>query len=121
MFLSVTHIVIIAVCCVCGYFAAQWLFKKDTEVEERRRAAGRLASSLREMGFRELPEFFIDYSVGDYSGMCYKLKQLSEKMFAGEKAVMAELDTVFDKLLEIKLNTPEGRSQVKAKFDEATK
>ena len=78
MTLTLSNLIIIALCGVVAWLAAKWLFKKDTEIENRRRAAGQLAAKLREMGFTELPEFFIDYSVGDYSGMAYKLKAVAE-------------------------------------------
>lgn len=121
MVLSLSNIIIVALITVCAWLAGKWLFKKDTEVEHRRRAAGRLAATLREMGFKELPEFFIDYSVGDYSGMAYKLGSIAQKMMSGEKAILTELDDVFVKLLTIKLGSEEGRHLVKTKLAEVEK
>jgi hypothetical protein len=121
MVLTLSNIVIAVLLVLCAWLAAKWLFKKDTEIENRRRAAGHLAATLREMGFKDLPEFFIDYSVGDYSGMAYKLHQLAQKMMSGEKAVLAELEDVAVKLLAIKLKTPEGRLQVRAALEDAEK
>ena len=121
MSLTLSHIVIVVLAGVAAWFAAKWLFKKDTEVEHRRRAAGRLAATLKEMGFKELPEFFIDYAVGDYSGMAHRLTQIAQKMMSGEKAVLAELEDVFGKLLAIKLGTEEGRHLVKVKLAEVEK
>lgn len=121
MVLSLSNIIIVVLIGVCGWLAGKWLFKKDTEIEHRRRAAGRLAAKLSEMGFKELPEFFINYSVGDYSGMAYKLTEIARTMVSGEKAVLAELDDVFTKLLAIKLATQEGRFQVGTKLAEIEK
>ena len=121
MTLSLLHIIIVALVGVCAWLGAKWAFKKDTEVEHRRRAAGRLAATLREMGFKELPELFIDYSVGDYSGMSYKLAQVAQKMMGGEKAVLTELEDVFGKLLTIKLATEEGRFVVKSELEAVEK
>jgi len=121
MVLTLSNIIIVALIGVCAWLAAKWLFKKDTEIENRRRAAGRLAASLREMGFKELPDLFIDYSVGDLSGMAYKLGAVAQKMMSGEKAVIAELDDVFVKLLTIKLDSDEGRRLVKTKLAEVEK
>jgi hypothetical protein len=121
MVLSLSNIIIVALIGVCAWLAGKWLFKKDTEIEHRRRAAGRLAATLREMGFKELPEFFIDYSVGDYSGMAYKLSAIATKMMSGEKAILTELDDVFVKLLSIKLDSEEGRHLVKTKLAEVEK
>jgi hypothetical protein len=121
MSLSLSHIVIVALAGVAAWFAAKWLFKKDTEVENRRRAAGRLAATLKEMGFKELPEFFICYSIGDYSGMAHMLAGIAQKMMSGEKAVLAELEDVFGKLLAIKLGSEEGRHLVRTKLAEVEK
>ena len=121
MIVSLTNILILVAIGAGSWLAGKKLFKKDTEVENRRRAAGRLAANLKEMGFKELPEFFIDYSVGDYSGMSYKLSDIAQKMMSGEKAILAELDDVFLKLLDIKLNTAEGRHLVETKLVEVEK
>jgi len=117
MTLTLSNLIIIALCGVVAWLGAKWAFKKDTEIENRRRAAGQLAAKLREMGFTELPEFFIDYSVGDYSGMAYKLKAVAQKMMSGEKGVLAEIGDVFDKLLKIKLATQEGRMLVRSELE----
>ena len=121
MSLSLSSIVIIGLLGYGAYASAKWLFKKDTEVEARRRAACQIAASLKEMGFKELPEFYMDYAVGDYSGMAYKLKNLAVKMASGEKAILAELDDVFTKLLSVKLGSKDGLVLVKSKLEEAEK
>ena len=121
MTLTLSNLIIIALVCACIWLAAKWLFKKDTEIENRRRAAGQLAAKLREMGFVELPELFIDYSVGDYSGLGYKIKLVAQKMMSGEKAVLAEIGDVFDKLLKLKLATQEGRVLVKSELESMEK
>ena len=56
-----------------GLLHLKWLFTKDTEIENRRRGAAKLAAKLQAIGLRKLPEFLIDYSVGDYSGMANKI------------------------------------------------
>lgn len=121
MSLTLSHIIIVVLAAVASWLAGKWLFKKDTQVENRRRAAGLLAAKLTEMGFKELPLFFIDYSVGDYSGMAHKLAAIAQKMMSGEKAILAELEDVFGKLLAIKLSFPEGRHLVKTKLEEIEK
>ena len=111
--------------CVCvpllGYFIGKWLFTKDTEIENRRRAAARLAAKLQELGLRKTPEFLIDYSVGDYSGMANKIHMLAELFLGGDDPVLAEVDTVFRNVLDAKLKTDEGRALIAAKLAEATK
>lgn len=121
MSLTLSHVIILALSVLAAWLAAKWLFKKDTEVENRRRAAGRLAAKLTELGFKELPEFFIAYSIGDYSGMAHILTQIAQKMMSGEKAVLAELEDVFTKLLTIKLGSAEGRHLVRTKLQEIEK
>ena len=111
--------------CVCvpllAYFVVKWLFIKDTEIENRRRAAARLAAKLQELGLRKTPEFLIDYSVGDYSGMANKIHMLAELFLGGDDPVLAEVDTVFRNVLDAKLKTDEGRALIAAKLAEATK
>ena len=111
--------------CVCvpllAYFLVKWFCTKDTEAENRRRAAAKLASKLQAIGLRKLPEFLIDYSVGDYSGMANKIHALSELFLAGDEPVLAEVDTVFRNVLDAKLKTDEGRAFIAAKLAEATK
>lgn len=118
MIFSLTQVLIIVAIGVGAWFAGKKLFQVDTKVEGYRRSAGQLAASLKEMGFKELPEFFIDFSVGDKSGMLYKLQTIAQRLMQGEKAVLTELDDVFLKLLTIKLNTPEGRNLVETKLRE---
>ena len=111
--------------CVCvpllAYFICKWLFTKDTEIENRRRGAAKLAAKLQAIGLRKLPEFLIDYSVGDYSGMANKIHALSELFLDGDEPVLAEVETVFQNVLTAKLGTEEGRAFIAAKLAEATK
>ena len=99
--------------CVCvpllAYFLVKWFCTKDTEAENRRRAAAKLASKLQAIGLRKLPEFLIDYHA------------LSELFLAGDEPVLAEVDTVFRNVLDAKLKTDEGRAFIAAKLAEATK
>jgi hypothetical protein len=58
-----------AVVLLAGYIIGGWLWKKDREVEARRKSAGQIAGLLRSKGLKYIPEFLEDYSVGDYAGM----------------------------------------------------
>jgi hypothetical protein len=42
-----------------SYVVGKWAFTKDTEIEDRRRAAAILAGKLREMGLVQTPEFLV--------------------------------------------------------------
>jgi hypothetical protein len=98
-----------------------FVFKKDTEVENRRRGAAKLAATLYGLGLEKLPEFLIDYSVGDYSGMAKKIVDTAKLFLEGEGAVLTEFSAVFDNLLAAKLKTEEGRAYIAAKLTDATK
>jgi hypothetical protein len=111
--------------CLClpalAYFGVKWLFQRDTDVENRRRAAAKLAAKLQEAGLKKVPDFLVDYSVGDYSGMANKMRTLAELFLAGEDPVLAEVESVFSNLLTAKLQTEEGRAFIAAKLAEVTK
>lgn len=121
MTLSVTTIAIVALSVLCAFFAVKWLFKKDTEAENRRRGAAHMAATLKGLGLKLIPEFLVDYSVGDYSGMLHKIGQTSRLFLQGEEAVLSEFKVIFDRLLASKLKTEEGRLIIRAKLDEAEK
>lgn len=121
MMLSLNTLVILALIAAVGFLGAKWLFKKDTEIENRRRGAARLAASLKAYGLVRIPEFLIDYSVGDYSGMAEKMKQLAEMFMAGDDAVVKELDAVYERVLAEKLKTEAGRALVASKLADAKK
>lgn len=113
---------VIALCIVVPlltFFLVKWLFEKDTEVENRRRAAAKLAAKLQQVGLKKTPLFLIDYSVGDYSGMAARIHNLAELFLDGEDAVMKEFDAVFQNVLDAKLKTPEGKALIAAKLAEA--
>lgn len=113
------YLFILAVIGIVGYFIARWLFQKDTEIENRRRGAAKLAGVLSAKGLKKVPDFLIDYSVGDYSGMGTHIKQLADLFLDGEDAVLKEFETVFENLLNAKLATPTGRAYVASKLADA--
>lgn len=121
MTVSLLQVLVLAAIVVLGYMAAKWLFQKDTEIENRRRGAAKLAASLKAYGLSKIPDFLIDYSVGDYSGMAEKMKQLAEMFLAGESAVISEFDAVFEKVLVQKLQSEAGRALIAAKLSDAAK
>lgn len=111
-----------ALAVLVGRDVAKWLFTKDTEVENRRRAAFHLAGTLKGFGLKDIPEFLGDYAVGDYSGMFDKIHQLATLVLkGGEDAVVKEFSQVYSNVLDAKLATSEGRALIAAKLDEAVK
>ena len=121
MFLTTSSILILVLVPLVGFLAAKWLFQKDTEVENRRRGAAKLAAVLQTYGLKKTPEFLIDYSVGDYSGMAHKIADLSRLFLDGEEHVVKEFQQVFDRVLEAKLQNEEGRAYIAAKLTETAK
>lgn len=115
----ITYVLILGGIGVGGYFVARYAFKKDTEIENRRRGAARLAGVLKSKGLKKIPEFLISYSVGDYSGMGSDIKQLAGLFLDGEDAVIAEFENVFENLLDSKLQAPTGRAYIAAKLSDA--
>lgn len=109
-------------CIVCAGVAialGKLAFKKDTEIEDRRRGAGQLAISLGKYGLKRIPAFLVDYSVGDYSGCGKKIKDLAELFLSGEEALVKEFDDVFKTVLFNKMQSVEGRAFVDAVLKEA--
>ena len=121
MTLTLSNLVIIALSGLCAWLAAKWLFKKDTEIENRRKASAELAASLKARGFVRLPVLFLNYAVGDYSGMAQQIIDMAKTLAGGEKSVMAECADVFKTLLDVNLRTPEGRELVRVNLAEADK
>jgi hypothetical protein len=84
-----------------GYVGGRFLYQKDTEREERRRAAFLTAASMREKGLNVMGDFLMDYAVGDYSGMAKKLKNAAVTL-SNPAAAEAEFATIFEKMLKSK-------------------
>ncbi len=117
MVLSLTHIVCIVLAAVASYFAVKWLFRKDTEIENRRRKAVELSARLTGLGFKSMAELFMDYAVGDYSGLFSKMAMVVERLRGNDKDILADLSDVFDNLMKMKLATQEGRSLVRSELE----
>lgn len=88
-------------------FGIGWmLFSADDRVEERRRRAGDVARTLSSLGFKKLPLIFADYSIGDYSGMLRGIHELHDILIDPAQR-QAELEKVFQLLIEEKLKDPD--------------
>jgi len=121
MFLTPSSILILVLVPLVGFLAAKWLFQKDTEVENRRRGAVQLAGTLHKYGLTKTAAFVGDYAVGDYSGMAHKIADLARLFLDGEEHVVKEFQQVFERVLEAKLQTDEGRAYIAAKLSEMSK
>ncbi len=111
----------LALLLLTGFGAVKWALKKDTKIENRRRAAAELASTLKSYGLVRTPDFLINYSVGDYSGMGESLIQLTKLFLSGEEAVVKEFKQVFERCLEVKLRDEEGRAYIAMRLEQADK
>ncbi|MBI3866821.1 MAG: hypothetical protein HY290_33495 [Planctomycetia bacterium] len=114
--LDLSNPIVLAAIAAVMFFGGQLLFKGDTAVENRRRGATRLAGRLRELGFTRLPPILEDYSVGDYSGMISKIRDVAE-MLGDDKERHAEFEKVFQLILEAKMKDPEKRDGLIKAFD----
>lgn len=94
-----------------GCLLAGWLYKKDTEVEDRRRSAIKLAAAMRNKGLTRVADFYENYAVGDYSGMLKGLKDAAV-LLSHDASLQGEFAVVFDKLLAEKLADPAAAATV---------
>jgi hypothetical protein len=102
-----------------GKVGVGWLLKRDTAKEERRRGAAKMAQRLAEFGLTTTADFLTDYSVGDYSSMAAKLKNVASTFLAGPGAVEAEFAQIFDRVFQVKLQSESGRALIAAKLQDA--
>lgn len=121
MVLTISSVVILALLVVVGFFLAKVWFQKDTEAEDRRREAVKLAAVMSNLGLKLIPAFLTDYAVGDYSGMVHKLADMARLFSQGEDAVVKEFEVVFERVLEAKLRSDSGRALIAAKLADSRK
>ena len=100
---------------VCAFLAGKWLFTKDTEAEARKRAAIKVASTMEAMGLVRVPRMLECYAVNDWSGLAHEIKLMAE-LAVNEKALFAEFDVTFSRVLDMKLRSEEGRALLAAKL-----
>jgi hypothetical protein len=108
-------------CIVIGREIGKWLFGKNTKLHAAKRAAQALSITLREYGLKLIPSLLDDLVVGDAYDMIEKIRDLAKVVQAGNETIVKELEATYDRVLAVKLSTPEGRAVVKAKLAEAEK
>jgi hypothetical protein len=93
--------------------------KARAKVADYRKDAQEFSIQLRERGFRKIPRildaFVLDGDARTFFG------GLREMLGEGPDQVLKELDATFDRVLESKLSTPEGRALLRAKLEVAEK
>ena len=112
--LDILHIVLLG---AFLFFLATFLFRKDTEIENRRRQAGKAAGTLANTyGMTIIPGILEDYSVGDYSGVARRVKDIAEILLDPVRAA-AEFGRVFEHILEQRMKDPEQRQALLTKVE----
>ena len=106
---------------IAGKEAGKLLFTGKKQLTGMRKAAQSLAISLREAGLKKIPEALEEFAVGDVADLLEGIKDLSLVLKSGNAAIVQELDGTFERVLGVKLNSPEGRALIKAKLVEAEK
>ena len=103
-----------------AFLIGRILFRLDSKIEDRRRNASKLAGKLDGLGLVRLPAVLIDYSVGDYSGMSSKIRELIEAI--GEPAQRhAEFGKVVRAILSEQMKDPELRPGLIKFFNDTNK
>ena len=115
--LSTQSVVLVVAVCVAALALGVLLFKKDTEIENRRRHAIEAGSILQSLGLVEIPKMLTDYAVGDYSGLVQRLRDSSTRLL-NPANIETEFNEVFSRLLDARLKDPARR---KAFLDEVQK
>lgn len=109
--LSSASLPILVAAAVAIYFGAKFLFKKDEQIEDRRRQAIKLAGECKTCGLEFLSPVLEDYAVGDYSGILHRLRALADDVRSDSQR-QALLDRVFETQLAARMKTPESRQQI---------
>lgn len=104
---------------IVGQAVGKWAFGAKQNLTKVRRAAQSLAISLREAGFKKIPEMLEQFTVGDLPDLLDGLQDLAKIMQSGNATILQELDGTFDRCLGAKLSSPEGRALIEAKLADA--
>lgn len=103
--------IMVAVAIAGAVAIGAFLFRKDTDVETRRRHAIEIAQELRVEGLDHVPAILNDYAVGDYSGMANRVKSWYEFLRNDENR-RAFLDGFLKKQLSRAMEDPNRRAFV---------
>ena len=96
MTISLLQVLCVVLGALAAYWGVRWFFRIDTAIENRRREAAHLANKLSEMGFKELPEVFLCYAVGDYSGLANHISIVVQRLRANDKDIFEDLDYKYE-------------------------
>jgi hypothetical protein len=102
-----------------GREAGKWLFGANTNISNLKRSAQSLAIVLREFGLKLLPTILEAFVVGNVADLLAAINEMATVAKSGNEAILKELDGTFDRVLEVKLRSPEGRALLKAQLQAA--
>jgi|WetSurMetagenome_2_1015567.scaffolds.fasta_scaffold66345_2 hypothetical protein len=108
-------------CLVIGREVGKLLFKGQKGVTGLRKATQDLAIAMRAHGLTKVPEVLEAVTVGDVDDLLNAIQNAATIVRSGNAAIIAELEGTFDKMLNMKLSTPEGRAAMKARLEAAEK
>jgi hypothetical protein len=118
---GIVWICVAVACVVAGKYVGTWLFGAKKQISGVKCAMQSLSISLREVGLRRIPEALEGFVVGDVDDLFVSLKDLAVLVKSGNETILKELEGTFDRVLGVKLSSPEGRALIEAKLNEAKK
>jgi hypothetical protein len=111
--------VVIVACVVVGREIGKWVQPKAEKLQEVKKDALELAIQLRANGLRVFPSMIEALVLGDAMDLVKKVHDFSQVAKNGNEAIVKELNATFDRVLEEKLKSPEGRAVIAARLQEA--
>jgi hypothetical protein len=104
-----------------GRDLTKWAIGASKKLDEKKRAAQTLAAKLRDYGLKQIPAMLEDFVVGDWTDMVNNIHDFARLLnIGGDDAILKELDSTFQNVLDKKLSTPEGLAYLQAKVASAT-
>jgi hypothetical protein len=104
-------IVLLVLVGIAMFAIGHWLFTKDTQIENKRTKALKVATELRSEGLDFVPEMLETYAVGDYSGIIDKATQWLNHLEDDERRA-AFLAKFRRRQLELNMQRPAARAEI---------
>lgn len=114
-----TILVTAAVCAAIGFVSTRLALKANQRIAARRIHAAELACKYEAYGLQRIPELLRIYSTGDYVELARKLRSVAEVIKTSESSLIAEFDTVYNRILEKKLQDKDAIHALAARVREA--
>ena len=115
---DILMVLIVILCVAIGIALGKKLFPKMAKIPTLKRDALKLANKLREFGLVMAPNALDDMVVGDVTDFIARIHAIAQVIEAGDDAIMHELESTFDRVLDKKLANPSGLALIKAKVNE---